>query len=478
LVVFVDSKKNTIDLAIFAKDNFPGEFKDGKFGAMHSLLSSQERTLLNSDFAAGIILVMFCTSILEMGIDKHNLDAIVNIGPLHSIESFLQRAGRAGRRGQKTKILTLYKETTASYKANGDEKELVVALRYSVRLLLATTSCRRKFLLHYIEDREEKDNVAPVALDDSSSASSSCCDNCASDVLTVECGFEVAWLLEMLHRHSGRRPPNLPLLVKMLMGGINKEVREITSSDYHSEILGVGKHKSARWWNDFILGPVYAANMITQIVGRSDSFMLTTTGEQFRRTHVIDLKVQADKFPPCFVCKPNVGMMERETKKRIAPVLSSRQKKCVAACCEERDRRAETAGLGSYDFLPDLYIREGVVAGLAVPSVSRLSAISSKLESNYFDSQLDAKTSFAEFIFTTLVDSDTHTCEYFQPRKKELSHLGSLYLCTRRSWLQHPHRPATRTCKLPHERAHGPHRVSKPDREANRRYWARSFALA
>jgi len=84
LVVYVDSKKNTIDLAIFAKDNFPGDFKDGKFGAMHALLSSQERTLLNSDFAAGIILVMFCTSILEMGIDKHNLDAIVNIGPLHS----------------------------------------------------------------------------------------------------------------------------------------------------------------------------------------------------------------------------------------------------------------------------------------------------------------------------------------------------------------------------------------------------------
>ena len=56
LVVFVDSKKNTIDLAIFAKDNFPGEFKDGKFGAMHSLLSSQERTLLNSDFAAIIVI--------------------------------------------------------------------------------------------------------------------------------------------------------------------------------------------------------------------------------------------------------------------------------------------------------------------------------------------------------------------------------------------------------------------------------------
>ena len=182
-------KKDTINFNRFAKTKFPVAFREGKFGAMHSGLSSEERTLLASEFSQSTILVLFCTSVLEMGIDKDNFATMVNVGPFHSIESLLQRAGRAGRRGQRTNIIVLYADQKSDYKDkakdSGKETELILGMQYSVRMLLATTTCRRAYLLRYMEDA---DALAGRVL----SGQFGCCDNCLDKTPDVDCGYELA----------------------------------------------------------------------------------------------------------------------------------------------------------------------------------------------------------------------------------------------------------------------------------------------
>jgi superfamily II DNA helicase RecQ len=55
----------------------------------------------------------------------------VNVGPFHSTESFLQRAGRAGRRGQRANIIVLYSnQKSADQKSDYKDKatELILGM--------------------------------------------------------------------------------------------------------------------------------------------------------------------------------------------------------------------------------------------------------------------------------------------------------------------------------------------------------------
>jgi ATP-dependent helicase Lhr and Lhr-like helicase len=50
------------------------------------------------------------TITLELGIDLGELDRVLQLGPTHSVASFLQRLGRAGRRGQRREMFFLLRE--------------------------------------------------------------------------------------------------------------------------------------------------------------------------------------------------------------------------------------------------------------------------------------------------------------------------------------------------------------------------------
>ena len=65
----------------------------------------QERRRIEADFAAGRIPVLAATSALELGVDVGGVDAVVMVGYPGSSMSFWQRAGRAGRGGERALAL-------------------------------------------------------------------------------------------------------------------------------------------------------------------------------------------------------------------------------------------------------------------------------------------------------------------------------------------------------------------------------------
>jgi len=66
----------------------------------HSSLSPLMRSTTEKVFSRAGSACIICTSTLELGIDIGDLDVVVQVGPPHTVSSFLQRMGRSGRRGK------------------------------------------------------------------------------------------------------------------------------------------------------------------------------------------------------------------------------------------------------------------------------------------------------------------------------------------------------------------------------------------
>ncbi len=75
----------------------------------HSSLSPIMRKETEDAFSSAGSACIICTSTLELGIDIGDLDVVVQMGPPATVSSFLQRMGRAGRRGKPPYVVCIMK---------------------------------------------------------------------------------------------------------------------------------------------------------------------------------------------------------------------------------------------------------------------------------------------------------------------------------------------------------------------------------
>lgn len=80
--------------------------------AYHAGLSAQERRYIETNWLAGKLQFVVCTSAFGMGIDKPNVRWIVHFQPPQLLSEYLQEVGRGGRDGKPTDALTLISEPT------------------------------------------------------------------------------------------------------------------------------------------------------------------------------------------------------------------------------------------------------------------------------------------------------------------------------------------------------------------------------
>lgn len=78
----------------------------------HSAVSREERQLAEERFHHGSDACIVCTSTLELGIDVGDLDRVLQAEAPDTVNSFLQRMGRTGRRQGQTANTTFFCETT------------------------------------------------------------------------------------------------------------------------------------------------------------------------------------------------------------------------------------------------------------------------------------------------------------------------------------------------------------------------------
>jgi ATP-dependent DNA helicase RecQ len=119
---------------------------------------------------AGNICLLLCTSAAGMGLNFSDVNYVIHYGPPHTIDSFIQQMGRAGRDGTQSYNLLLF----SCRQLRNVDREIV---NY-----FYTADYRRQVLMSLYGGQVENIDIHV------------CCDNCASK---CDCGKKRLWQFQI-----------------------------------------------------------------------------------------------------------------------------------------------------------------------------------------------------------------------------------------------------------------------------------------
>ncbi len=144
-------------------DDLAGQLEREGFAAKpyHAGLNKEDRDLHQDLFIQDKIKVIVATIAFGMGIDKSNVRYVIHWDMPKNIEGYYQETGRAGRDGLKSEAVLFYASGDvmklryfARIEGNGPQTEILMRkLNQMVQFCSAKTSCRRKFLLNYFDEK-------------------------------------------------------------------------------------------------------------------------------------------------------------------------------------------------------------------------------------------------------------------------------------------------------------------------------------
>ncbi|MBK6566579.1 MAG: DNA helicase RecQ [Saprospiraceae bacterium] len=232
-IIYVQSRKSTEDIAKVLNVN------GIKAAAYHAGLDAKVRTKVQDDFLMEEVEVIVATIAFGMGIDKPDVRFVIHYDIPKSIENYYQETGRGGRDGLKGDCLAFYtyKDILKLEKFLRDkpvaERELSAQLMEEVIAYAETSSCRRKFLLHYFG--EEYDD----------SKCSNMCDNCKYPKQKVEVSDMMALALQCVAQLNENY--TVKILIEFVMGVSSKEMKDFKFDKL--PLFGKGNTKDEIFWH-------------------------------------------------------------------------------------------------------------------------------------------------------------------------------------------------------------------------------------
>ncbi len=263
-IIYVQSRKAAEDIAQVLNVN------DIKAAPYHAGLDAKLRAKTQDEFLMEDIEVIVATIAFGMGIDKPDVRFVIHYDIPKSIENYYQETGRAGRDGLTGDCVAFYsyQDISRLEKFLRDkpvaEREMGALLMQEMTAYSETTTCRRRFLLHYFGEGYEDSKCKKM------------CDNCKNPKEKIEVKEEVAIALESVEELKENFVTKT--LVGFLMGQTTKDLKDYGYNK--SELFGEGKEKSEVFWQS-IFQQALLDNLIIKDIEQYGVLKLTDAGRAF-----------------------------------------------------------------------------------------------------------------------------------------------------------------------------------------------------
>lgn len=237
-IIYCLSRKKTEELAEHLQIN------GIRAAAYHAGMEAKDRSKVQDKFLNEEIDVIVATISFGMGIDKPDIRFVIHYDISKSLEGYYQETGRAGRDGGEGHCLAFYSyyDIQKLEKFMRDkpisEQEIAKQMLQETAAFAETSSCRRRYLLHYFGEEFDEENCNKM------------CDNCRHPKEKFNAQDDLELVLETIietkEKHKAKD------IVNILIANMTTTARSYKHNQLEMWGKGLEDDKDEKHWNAII----------------------------------------------------------------------------------------------------------------------------------------------------------------------------------------------------------------------------------